>query len=498
MTCASGWIRSLAFQAIPPGRGIPAWAAWYSTRRMSRDRKLSFQGGLAKTIEVLGERFLGNPKIRILYVTNTDWGLYNFRLPVLKALRERGFEASAAAAKGAFWDKIEGLDYLVELRHYRKSIRPSRDMLLLKEIRALLLDHQPDIVHFFSIKPVIFGGLLAALARIPVVVHTVSGLGSLFSLDTIGTTFLRNCLVNPLYRLVGSFSDFIFFQNREDRDSFIRSKIITPSKSGLVPGSGVDTALFSPQAVDGERLEALRAELKVQPEDPVVLLVSRMLFAKGVSEFVRAAGEIKKNLPCVHFFLVGPYDLENPSGIPIEQLQLWHREGVVTYLGRRSDVRDLLALSSAVVLPSYYREGIPKVLLEAASMGKPIVTTDTTGCREVVEHNKTGFLVRPRDPAQLAEAILRLIRDEGLRKRFGEAARLRAVSHYDLQRVIEITYRTYCDLLLSKGYPRERIPVWHGNGDSFCPCGTSLCQEHRLVCPLQDKAHERFGITESH
>lgn len=432
---------------------------------------------------------MGKPKIRILYVTNTDWGLYNFRLPILKALRERGFEASAASAWGTFWDKIEGLDCLVELRHYRKSIHPFQDMLLLKEIRALLLGYQPDIVHFFSIKPVIFGGLLAALAKIPVVVHTISGLGSLFSLDTIGTTFLRNCLVNPLYRLVGSFSDFIFFQNKEDREIFIRGKIITPSKSGLVPGSGVDTDLFSPQAVDGERLEALRAELKVRPEDPVALLVSRMLFAKGVAEFVRAAGEIKKNHPYVHFFLVGPHDLENPSGIPIDQLQLWHREGAVTYLGRRSDIRDLLALSSVVVLPSYYREGVPKVLLEAASMGKPIVTTDMAGCREVVEHNKTGFLVRPRDPAQLAEAILSLVRDEGLRKRFGEAARLRAVSRYDLQRVVEITYGTYCGLLSSKGYPRERIPVWHGSGDSSLPCGTSLCQEHCLVCPLQNKGN---------
>ncbi len=401
---------------------------------------------------------LRKTKVRILYVTNTDWALYNFRLAVLQALRQRGFEVSAAAAKGAFWSKIRGLDRRVELRHYRKSVRPMSDVRLIKEIRTVLLEEQPDIVHFFSIKPTILGGLMARTLRVPIVVHTIAGMGSLFSMEGWGAKLLRVLLVKPLYRLVGSLSDLIFFQNDDDRKSFLQQGMIPGSKAGLVPGSGVDTDYFSNQRVDPAQLERLRKELGIGREDTVVILVSRMLYHKGVGLFVAAAREIRSRHSGVRFILVGPHDLENPSGIPLERLQQWHREGFVSYLGRRPDVRELLALSDIVVLPSHYREGVPRVLLEAAAMGKPIVTTDMPGCRDAVQDRNTGLLVPPKDLAQLTLAIQTLIEDPELRNRFGEAARKLAEERFEIGRVIDITFQTYCELLRKKGYPFRAIP----------------------------------------
>jgi len=160
----------------------------------------------------------------------------------------------------------------------------------------------------------------------------------------------------------------------------------------------------------------------------------------------------------VRFVLVGPHDLENPSGIPLERLEEWNREGIVSYLGRRPDVRELLALSDIVTLPSHYREGVPRVLLEAAAMGKPVVTTDMPGCRDAVQDRKTGLLVPPKDPVQLTRAIQTLIEDPELRDRFGQAARKLAEDRFEIGRVIDITFRTYCDLLRKKGYPSQAIP----------------------------------------
>ncbi|HOV86763.1 MAG TPA: glycosyltransferase family 4 protein [Syntrophobacteraceae bacterium] len=401
---------------------------------------------------------LRNAKIKVLYVTNTDWGLYNFRLAVLQALRERNFEVSAAAAKGAFWSKVRGLDRLVELRHYRKSVHPMSDIRLVKEIRTLLLEEQPDIVHFFSIKPTILGGLMARPLGVPIVVHTIAGRGSLFSMEGWGAKLLRVLMVNPLYRLVGALSDLIFFQNDDDRKGFLQQGMIPGSKAGLVPGSGVDTDYFSSKRVDPAKLDRLRKELGIGREATVVTLISRMLYDKGIGLFVAAAREIRNRNSMVRFVLVGPHDLENPSGIPLERLEEWNREGIVSYLGRRPDVRELLALSDIVTLPSHYREGVPRVLLEAAAMGKPVVTTDMPGCRDAVQDRKTGLLVPPKDPVQLTRAIQTLIEDPELRDRFGQAARKLAEDRFEIGRVIDITFRTYCDLLRKKGYPSQAIP----------------------------------------
>ena len=209
----------------------------------------------------------------------------------------------------------------------------------------------------------------------------------------------------------------------------------------------MDTTFFTPCDVNTSNIHYLRKELALTPENVVIIMISRMLHAKGVAEYVAAARQTKTLHPQAVFLLVGPSDPHNPSAVPLAQLEAWSAAGDVRYCGRRDDIKDLLALSDLVVFPSYYREGIPKVLLEAAAMAKPIITTDIPGCRDVVTHNRTGLLVPPRDIPQLSEAMSTLLLDPQLRTRLGAAARIRITTRFDISYVVEKTASKYSELL---------------------------------------------------
>jgi glycosyltransferase involved in cell wall biosynthesis len=218
----------------------------------------------------------------------------------------------------------------------------------------------------------------------------------------------------------------------------------------LIPGEGVDLETFSPSAVPPERRAALRSELGLGPDNHVVLMVGRMLRHKGVLEFVEAARRVRAACPGAVFVLVGPSDEGNPARIPSEKLQAWESEGAVRYLGMRGDVRDLMAVADVVVLPSY-REGIPRVLIEAAAMGRPLVATDVPGCREVVRNGVNGFLVPARDAVALAEAIEFILKNPKLRAEFGAASRQLAEERFSDQRVVGCILDLYRALLAEKG-----------------------------------------------
>jgi N,N'-diacetylbacillosaminyl-diphospho-undecaprenol alpha-1,3-N-acetylgalactosaminyltransferase len=401
---------------------------------------------------------LSKARKKIFYVNNTDWALYNFRLPVLRALSELGYETGAVNSRGPFWDKVSGIDHLIPLKHYRRNINPVADLLLIRELKAVFRRHKPDVVHFFTIKPVIFGSFAAKLARVPSIVHTIPGLGSVFSQEDFKTRVLKNLVVIPLYRMICGFSDFVFFQNQDDRALFIQKGIVSPAKSAVIAGSGVDTGFFAPDSVNRTALDHLRKELKLTEQHVVVSLISRMIYAKGIVEYFEAARHIKSVHPEVVFLLVGPTDPNNSSAIPRQHLREWDSQGTISYLGRRSDIRELLALSDLVVLPSYYGEGIPRILLEAASMGKPIVTTDAPGCRDVVEENQTGLLVKPKNVGQLIEAMQALIRDNSLRQRFGARARAIATASYDIRNIVETSRTKYEELLQANARNPGRSP----------------------------------------
>ena len=292
----------------------------------------------------------------------------------------------------------------------------------------------PDLVHHVTSKPVLYGTIAARLANVPAVVNAIPGLGYAFGSGRGARKLLRR-VVAIAYRLALRHRHIrVIFQNREQLTQFVEEKLVKDVDAVLIPGSGVDMNLFAP---------APRSDHAI----PQVVLASRMLYAKGVREFVDAARLLKSRGVSARFMLVGEPDPDNPESIPLGILQEWDREGVVTYAGRRDDMPAVLAQTDLFVLPTYYGEGVPKALIEAAASGIAIVTTDWPGCRDVVVNEVNGLLVPVRDVDRLADAMERLLEQPGLRREMGAKGRERAVANFSLPAVSEQTMQIYEDLL---------------------------------------------------
>jgi glycosyltransferase involved in cell wall biosynthesis len=281
------------------------------------------------------------------------------------------------------------------------------------------------------------------LAGVPVVIATVTGLGYIWTDDGPKARVLR-AILGPIYRRVLRLADAVIYLNEEDW------RTLGGRRTLLIPGEGIDLKAFSPSAVPPERQAALRSELGLGSDDRVVLMVGRMLRHKGVLEFVEAARRVRVACPEAVFVLVGPSDEGNPARIPSGEIRVWETTGLVRYLGTREDVRELMAIADVVVLPTY-REGLPRVLIEAAAMGRPIVATDIPGCREVVRNGVNGFLVPARDAVALAEAIGSLLKNPKLRAEFGAASRQLAEERFSDQRVVGCILDLYRAILAEKG-----------------------------------------------
>jgi glycosyltransferase involved in cell wall biosynthesis len=324
---------------------------------------------------------------------------------------------------------------------------PGRDLRALYGLWRVVRRFRPQVVHAFDAKPGVYGCLAAALAGVPIVVVTVPGLGSLY----VGEQWTRRVLrvvYENLQRVASHLADLTTFQNEDDLREFVARGVVPSRRTAVIPGSGVRTELFDPAGASAAERARTRAALGVPADALLVTMVGRVMRTKGVAEFVAAARDVRQRVPGAHFLLVGPAD-EN-SVDRLTPAELADVGAAVNWPGPRRDVPSVLAASDLFVLPSYLREGIPRVLLEAAAMGLPIVTTDVPGCKEVVEEGVNGFLVPGRDAAALAQAILRLAGDPELRRRFGEQSRRRAVTHFDLSVVVGQTRSLYQELLARK------------------------------------------------
>ena len=310
----------------------------------------------------------------------------------------------------------------------KKGINPRADAKLFWTLYRWYREEQPDIVHHFTIKPVIYGSIAAHMAKIPKIVNTVTGLGYVFTNEK--TAWLRHLVVG-LYRISLNCADFTFFQNQDDYDFFLSRGLVKKSGTALLPGSGVDCEYFSP-------LSGLNP---LKESQLTFLMVSRLLEDKGVYEFVEAARQVKELHPKARFQLLGRRDVRNPNVLPESDLKSWDNQGLVSWSGEVSDVRPIMAKSNVVVLPSY-REGIPRALLEAAAMAKPIITTDAVGCREVVDDEINGLLVPVKDAPALARAMERMINDLEMRKHMGKAGRKKIEREFDekivIQKILEV------------------------------------------------------------
>lgn len=356
----------------------------------------------------------------VLITANSAWNLVNFRSNLIRALTTAGYRVIAAAPQDAHTQR---LSELVEA-HYDVPIQsdgtsPLRDATLIVRYLRLLRMTKPDVMVSYTIKPNIYGALAAHISGIPVIAN-VSGLGTAF----IRTTWLTK-IVKLLYRIAFANIAFVFFQNTHDRDLFIAHKLIAPERAGLLPGSGVDLTYFHPShnaPYDGP----LR-----------FVLIARMLWDKGIAEYVAAARLVKANHPEVQFHLVGARGVHNKTAIADDTLDAWNAEGIVTHLGESDRIREIIAQHDCVVLPSY-REGMSRVLLEAAAMGKPLIASNVPGCAEVVDAGVNGLLCTAQDTASLANTMLQFIAlSPAERTAMGAASRAKAERTFDEKQVFD-------------------------------------------------------------
>jgi glycosyltransferase involved in cell wall biosynthesis len=362
---------------------------------------------------------------KVLMVAHWDWVLYNFRLPLARALREKGFEVIFVCPYGEYVPKLkeEGFCW-VHWAVVRRSLNPVPELIATLCLASIYQREQPQIVHHFTIKPNFYGSIAALLARRDKVINTFTGLGFLFSEHPLAIGLRSSVL--PLAKLAFRASKgWSVFQNRQDLETCLRLRLVLPERVVVIDGSGIDTRKFHPN----------HDSPPDNHEHPtVVLMAARLLWDKGVREFVEAARVLKARGLQVEFWLAGKPDNGNPMCVPEEFLKEWREEGLINWLGHRDDMPNLLQQVDIAVLPSYH-EGVPRFLLEAAACGLPLVATDIEGCRVVVRDGVNGFLVPVKDPYALADAIETLIKKPELRRQMGIASRKIVEAEFD-ERII--------------------------------------------------------------
>ena len=375
---------------------------------------------------------------------NTEWYLYNFRLALAKAIVAKGYSVTLVSPPGPYGRRLLalGMDWR-PLPLARRSLNPARELGSLARLVALYREIRPDLAHHFTLECILLGSLAASLTGVPAVVNAAAGLGSIFTGASIRARVLRRP-VRGLLRLAFRGSEAIL-QNPEDLESLVAARIVDKSHAHLIRSSGVNTARFAAVPRNG----VARAG--------TVLLASRLLRAKGIGEFVEAARRLKPKFPHIRFQVAGTPDLGSPDAISQSDIERWSSDGIIEFLGHREDMPSLLAEAGLVALPTYYGEGVPRILIEAAASGLPLIATDVPGCREVVRHDQNGLLVRPQDPVALAAAIERIMLDPQERARMGASSRAIACEEFSEERVLSETLNVYDIALRTTDRSRPRI-----------------------------------------
>lgn len=363
----------------------------------------------------------------LLYFVTEDWYFCSHRLPLAKAALAAGFRVTVVTRVQAHGEVIKeaGLN-LIPFDNVRTGINPVVELCTLWRLIMLYRRERPMIVHHVALKPVIYGVIAARLARVPAVINALAGMGWLFTSSSVRAHWLKPLVRTVLGTLLQK--GITLVQNPDD-GQMLQELGVAPDSIRLIPGSGVDLAAF-----------------RYLPEGPgpvTIVLPARLLWPKGVREFVDAARILCRRGITARFILAGAPDDLNPSAVSAEDIRHWVDEGIVTHLGWTVDMPRVLADSHIVCLPTYYGEGIPKALIEAAAAGRAIVTTDMPGCREIVHHEENGLLVPPRDAIAVADALQRLIADSALRARLGRRGRERAESEFGLEAIVRQTLALY-------------------------------------------------------
>lgn len=368
--------------------------------------------------------------MRLLLVISQSDYFWSHRATLARYARRAGFEVHVATRPVGDLRSFTRIGLPVHAIRLPRGMRaPWRQFTAVGELASLYRRLRPDVVHHLSVQAIVLGGLASRVARPPCVIHGFTGLGAL---ATHSQTTPRNRLTWSLLRLAHGCRHFSVFQNPDDLADCVRRRVVPLERTALIRSSGVDVRRFTPEPPSPE---------------PIVLLAGRLIWPKGMAQFVEASRLLRRRCPEARFVVVGEPDPLSSQSCSVEWLQQQVRSGLIEWWGRRDDMCDVYGRASIVVAPTWYGEGVPKVLLEAAACGRPLVATRVRGCREIVVPGRTGFLVAPQRVEQLADAIERLLRNDELREQMGRRARALAVSRFDDRRIARQTVDLYLERL---------------------------------------------------
>jgi glycosyltransferase involved in cell wall biosynthesis len=370
---------------------------------------------------------------KILFIVNVDWFFVSHRLSIAIEAISQGYEVHIATT---VTDKLDLLEQSGLIVHNLDVHRSRAGISILSELWSffsIIKDVRPDIVHLVTIKPVLLGGIAARLAGVPALVSAVSGLGIVFSSNNLKYKLLRQALYPFYFLAFGHKNQKVIFQNNDDLRSLLNWGVVSDKKSILIHGSGVDLDAYS--------------YLPEPKGIPVISFAARLLVDKGVEVFINTSKILQERKINARFWLIGEPDQGNINTVTEKQLRDWESAGLVELFGYREDISNLFSKSNIVTLPSFYGEGLPKVLIEAAACGRAVITTDHPGCRDAIELNKTGMLVPIKDAVALADAISFLLENPTLRDDMGRSGRKRAEGVFDVRQVVAEHIHIYEKLL---------------------------------------------------
>lgn len=373
-----------------------------------------------------------NNTSRIAFVSNTSWSMYNFRIEVLRSLMSFGVEVYVVAPRDEYSVKLisEGINF-IPLHMDKYGTNPLKDLLLTLRLVRIYHRHRFDHIFHYTIKPNLYGSMAAWICSSSSTAIT-TGLGRMFQFKNPFVNFVSK----RLYQVAGWCTKEMWFLNERDRNTFLQHALVSENKTFILPSEGVNCSKFK--------------SLNKKKTTPITrfLFAGRLLNNKGIREFVEAARIIKAQFSKVRFEILGFLDEHNKNSISREELSLWHKQGIIKYLGATEDVRPFIDRCDCVVFPSYYQEGISRVLLEASSMSKPVITTNTEGCRQVIVNGLSGMICRPQSVEDLVVALIDfLYLPRADREIMGQYGRSRVLAKYEVGKIVDIYFkklRDYC------------------------------------------------------
>jgi len=385
----------------------------------------------------------GPSKGVLLYVINEAYFFLQHRLPAARAARSLGYEIHVAAPADHVWapedfdvaeiEKAGFIYHRIELS--RRGKNPFREVATIWNLLQLYRKLRPDIVHHLTVKPIIYGGLASRLTAIPATVSSVTGLGQIFVADGVGAAILKSIIIFGYQLATNRKRCRVLVENPDDADLLANVGAVRRDQLVHINGTGIPLDEFKSSDQGGGT--------------PLVILAARLIWEKGIKEFVDAARTLKSKGVDARFALIGDTQSSNPRSVPEDQLRAWQDEGAIEWWGRRDDMPDIFRQSHIVCLPTTYGEGVPRSLIEAAASARPIVTTDTPGCREIVRNDINGLLVPTNDPGALVDALAKLIEDPALRSRMGAAGREIAAGEFSVEEVEQRTLDVYKEVMPS-------------------------------------------------